>query len=47
MTITMHAEAGLVLGQIRKRSASDCELVLDLRKVQLNPLRLFKNFSAI
>ena len=32
MTITMTAEGGQALGQLRKRSASDCELALDLRK---------------
>ena len=32
MTITMTVEGGLELEQFQKRSTSDCELALDLRK---------------
>ena len=32
MTVTMAAEGGKAIGQLRKRSASDCELALDFRK---------------
>lgn len=33
MTITMTVEGGQALGQLRQRSASDCELALDLHRV--------------
>jgi hypothetical protein len=32
MAVTLTEKGGQALGQLRKRSASDCELALDFRK---------------